>query len=85
MAEAAVIRMSRIVWRVRKPEAEPWLQWHKRTGKLSKDAVAKSWGCAPAAVAAACAASMVVRLATRVACGIVARCLDGDHMPMPRS
>lgn len=80
MAEAAVIRMmSRIVLHIRKPE-EPWLQWHKRTWRQSKGAVAKTRGCTPAVVVAACAASMVVRLATRAACRTAGLALSwGSH------
>lgn len=70
-----MIRMSRIMLHLWKSEEEPWLQWHMRTWRQSQDVTAKTWGCTPAVVVAACAASMVVRQATRSACSIVQRAL----------
>lgn len=78
MAESAIIRTSRIILHLRKLEEELWVPWHERTRNLSKGGVANTWGCTPAGVVntwgctsaaavAACAASMVARLATRVA------------------
>lgn len=67
MAEAAIVRMGRLVLH-RKPGDEPWPPWHNKTWKLSEGAIATMWGCTPAAVVAACTAAMVVRLATRAAC-----------------
>lgn len=75
MAEAAIVRMNRIMLHPRKPEEELWLQLHRRTWNESKSAITTLWGCTPAVVVTACAALVVARLATRAACSIVGRAL----------
>lgn len=61
LVDGTCYRMATIALHLLRPEDEAWLDWHKRSWRLAREALQTAWDCQPAANAAAFALSGVQR------------------------